>query len=314
MPYNLRLSEEVKIYQKIIRNSDFRAHVAPHTLEIASMFAILSRLEPTNKCDLMTKLKLYNGEEVVEKGRTKKVDVQELRDDSQARRHERHLDALHHEGPGQRPLGQSSPAIASIRSTCARRLINMVKEADLPDDTRKQYLEFLQDTLHKEYLEILEKEITRAFVYSYQEQAEALFQNYLDHAEAYVNKSKVKDRNTKEELEPDEGFMKSIEEQIAIIGSAADGFRQEVIAYLWAANRRGEKIDYRSYEPLKEAIEKKLITSVRDLSRVITKSRMRDEEQSEKYDAMVKNLLDHGYCPSCVDMVLKYAANNLWKD
>jgi serine protein kinase len=108
--------------------------------------------------------------------------------------------------------------------------------------------------------------------------------------------------------------MKSIEEQIAIIGSAADGFRQEVIAYLWAANRRGEKIDYRSYEPLKEAIEKKLISSVRDLSRVITKARMRDEEQSEKYDAMVKNLLEHGYCPSCVDVVLKYAANNLWKD
>src|SRR5258705_11662206 len=82
VPYNLRLSEEVKIYQKIIRNSDFRAHVAPHTLEVASMFAILSRLEPTNKCDLMTKLKLYNGEEVIEKGRTKKVDVQELRDGS----------------------------------------------------------------------------------------------------------------------------------------------------------------------------------------------------------------------------------------
>jgi predicted Ser/Thr protein kinase len=83
--------------------------------------------------------------------------------------------------------------------------------------------------------------------------------------------------------------MKSIEEQIAIIGSAADGFRQEVIAYLWAANRRGEKIDYRSYEPLKEAIEKKLVTSVRDLSRVITKARMRDEEQSEKYNTMVKS-------------------------
>jgi len=313
VPYNLRLSEEVKIYQKIIRNSDFRAHVSPHTLEVASMFAILSRLEPTNKCDLMTKLKLYNGEEVIEKGRTKKVDVQELRDSSKregmsgisTRFIMKALDnALsdNHAGNCINPI--------NVREA----LINMVKEADLPDDTRKQYLEFLQDTLHKEYLEILEKEITRAFVYSYQEQAEALFQNYLDHAEAYVNKSKVKDRNTKEELTPDEGFMKSIEEQIAIIGSAADGFRQEVIAYLWAANRRGEKIDYRSYEPLKEAIEKKLISSVRDLSRVITKARMRDEEQSEKYDAMVKNLLEHGYCPSCVDVVLKYAANNLWKD
>jgi serine protein kinase len=193
-------------------------------------------------------------------------------------------------------------------------LIQMTKEADLPDDTRKQYLEFLQDTLHKEYLELLEKEITRAFVYSYQEQAEALFQNYLDHAEAYVNKTKVKDRNTKEELAPDEGFLKSIEEQIAIIGSAAEGFRQEVIAYLWATSRRGEKVSYRSYEPLKEAIEKKLMTSVRDISRIITKARTRDEEQTDKYNSMVKNLLENGYCESCVDVVLKYAANNLWKD
>jgi serine protein kinase len=190
----------------------------------------------------------------------------------------------------------------------------MVKEADLADDTRKGYLDFLQDVLHKEYLERLEKEITKAFVYSYMEQAESLFQNYLDHAEAYVNKTKVKDRNTKEELTPDEGFLKSIEEQIAIIGSAADGFRQEVIAYLWAGSRRGEKISYRSYEPLKEAIEKKLMSSVREISRVITKARTRDEDQSDKYDTMVQNLLENGYCTSCVDVVLKYAANNLWKD
>ncbi|MFB3108208.1 MAG: serine protein kinase [Candidatus Binatia bacterium] len=313
VPYNLRLSEEVKIYQKIIRNSDFRAHVAPHTLEVGSMFAILSRLEPTSKCDLMTKLKIYNGEEVVEKGRTKKIDYIELRE------------ATKREGM----TGISTRFIMkaldnslsdNIAGNCINpinvreALISMIKEADLPDDTRKQYLEFLQDTLHKEYLELLEKEITRAFVYSYQEQAETLFQNYLDHAEAYVNKGKVKDINTKEELLPDEGFMKSIEEQIAVIGSAADGFRQEVIAYLWAANRRGEKIDYRSYEPLKEAIEKKLMTSVRDLSRVITKSRTRDEEQSEKYNAMAKNLLENGYCDNCVDVVMKYAANHLWRD
>ncbi len=313
VPYNLRLSEEVKIYQKIIRNSDFRAHVAPHTLEVASMFAILSRLEPTNKCDLMTKLKLYNGEEVVEKGRTKKVDVQELRDGTK-REGMSGISTRFIMKALDNSLSDNMKGNCINPINVREALINMVKEADLPDDTRKQYLEFLQDALHKEYLERLEKEITRAFVYSYQEQAEGLFQNYLDHAEAYINKSKVNDRNTKEELAPDEAFMKSIEEQIAIIGSAADGFRQEVITYLWGANRRGEKIEYRSYEPLKEAIEKKLITSVRDLSRVITKSRMRDEDQSDKYNAMVKSLLENGYCQSCVDVVLKYAANNLWKD
>jgi serine protein kinase len=313
VPYNLRLSEEVKIYQKIIRNSDFRAHVAPHTLELASMFAILSRLEPTAKCDLMTKLRLYNGEEVVEKGRTKKIDVQELKEDTKR-------EGMN--GISTRFIMKALDNALSdnVSGNCINpinvreSLIAMTKEGDLPDDTRKAYLELLQDTLHKEYLELLEKEITRAFVYSYQEQAESLFQNYLDHAEAYVNKTKVRDRNTKEELSPDEGFLKSIEEQIAIIGSAADGFRQEVIAYLWATSRRGEKVSYKSYEPLKEAIEKKLMTSVRDISRIITKARTRDEEQGEKYSAMVKNLLENGYCESCVDVVLKYAANNLWKD
>jgi serine protein kinase len=313
VPYNLRLSEEVKIYQKIIRNSDFRAHVAPHTLELASMFAILSRLEPTSKCDLMTKLRLYNGEEVVEKGRTKKIDVQELKDDTKR-------EGMN--GISTRFIMKALDNALSdnVSGNCINpinvreSMIAMVKEADLADDARKQYLEFLQDTLHKEYLDLLEKEITRAFVFSYQEQAESLFQNYLDHAEAFVNKTRVRDRNTKEELTPDEGFLKSIEEQIAIIGSAADGFRQEVIAYLWASSRRGEKISYRSYEPLKEAIEKKLMTSVRDISRIITKARTRDEEQSDKYGAMVKNLLENGYCESCVDVVLKYAANNLWKD
>jgi serine protein kinase len=313
VPYNLRLSEEVKIYQKIIRNSDFRAHVAPHTLELASMYAILSRLEPTSKCDLMTKLRLYNGEEVVEKGRTKKIDVQELKEDTKREGMS---------GISTRFIMKALDNALSdnVTGNCINpinvreALISMTKEGDLPDDTRKQYLEFLQDTLHKEYLDLLEKEITRAFVYSYQEQAESLFQNYLDHAEAYVNKTRVRDRNTNEELSPDEGFLKSIEEQIAIIGSAADGFRQEVIAYLWATSRRGEKISYKSYEPLKEAIEKKLMTSVRDISRIITKARTRDEEQGEKYGSMVKNLLENGYCESCVDVVLKYAANNLWKD
>ncbi|RMD71650.1 MAG: serine protein kinase, partial [Gammaproteobacteria bacterium] len=259
----------------------------------------------------MTKLRLYNGEEVVEKGRTKRIDVKELMED--ARREGM-------EGISPRFIMKAIDNALAETPACINpinvreALITMVKDTDLPDDTRKRYLEFLQDTLHKEYLDLLEKEITKAFVYSYQEQAEALFQNYLDHAEAYVTRTKVKDRNTKEELPPDEGFLRSIEEQIAIIGPAADGFRQEVIAYLWAAARRGEKVSYQSYEPLKEAIEKKLMNSVREISRIITQSRTRDEEQMQKYDAMVKNLLENGYCPHCVDVVLKYAANHLWKD
>ncbi|MEN9845089.1 MAG: hypothetical protein RIS36_236 [Pseudomonadota bacterium] len=313
VPYNLRLSEEVKIYKKIIRQSQFTADIAPHTIEIASMFAILSRLEPTNKCDLVTKLKLYNGEEVVEKGKTKRIDVVELREEAKSEGMNGIstrfiMKALDNALSDNVEMNAINPI--SVREA----LVQMVKEADFADDVKKRYLEFLQDTLHKEFLEVLEKEITKAFVYSYQEQAESLFQNYLDHAESYVTKKKFKDRSTGEVLEPDEGFMKSIEEQIAIIGTACDGFRQEVIAYLWSAGRRGEKVTYESYEPLKEAIEKKLMASVRDVSRIITKARTRDDDQHKKYNKMVEQLIRNGYPASCVDVILKYAANNLWKD
>jgi serine protein kinase len=87
-----------------------------------------------------------------------------------------------------------------------------------------------------------------------------------------------------------------------------------VIAYLWASSRRGEKITYSAYEPLKEAIERKLMNSVRELSRIITKARTRDEEQQQKYDSMVQSLIEGGYCEDSVDVILKYAANHLWRD
>lgn len=311
VPYNLRLSEEIKIYQKLLDLSEFKAHIAPHTLELAAMFAILSRLEPSNKSDLMTKLKLYNGEEVVEKGKTVRTNVRELQEDTRR-------EGMFGISPRfimkaiDNALAENTEGITPI--SVRESLIRMIKAADLPDDTRKQYLEFLQDTLHKVYLEILEKEITKAFVYSFEEQAETLFQNYLDHTEAYVNKTRVKDRNTGEDLQPDEGYLKSVEEQIAVLGSSAQGFRQEVMAYLWAKSRRGEKVTHKSYEPLKEAIERKLMHSVREMSRVITKARTRDEEQIKKYNDLIKGLLERGYTAYSADMVLKYAANNLWKD
>ncbi len=311
VPYNLRLSEEMRIYEKILDRSDFRGHIAPHTIELASMFAILSRLEPTAKCDPMTKMRLYNGEEIVEGGRTKKVDVDELRSEikregmfgTSTRFIMKALDNA---------LSDSPEGITPIH--ILETMIRTVKESDVPDDDKTRYLELLQGTLHKAFLKILEREITKAFVFAYEEQAEALFANYLDHAEAFVNHGTVTDANTHQALVPDEAFMKSIEEHIAITGSAAIGFRQEVIGFLWASTRRGRPVSYTCYEPLRDAIEKKLMNSVRDISRIITLARTRDKDQREKYDALVANLIDSGYTPYSAEIILRYAANNLWKD
>ncbi len=312
VPYCLELSEEIKIYQKLLRQSNFKAHIAPHTIEIASMFAILTRLAPSAKVDPFTKLKIYNGEEVMEQGSAKKVDIAELREEA-------NREGM--TGISTRFIMKALDiTLSESESNCINPLsiletmIKQVKEISIAEDERKRYLGFLQDILRKEYHKILEAEVTKAFIHGYQEQAQDLFNNYLDHAEAFANRAKIKDRNTGEELEPDEKFLQSIEEQIGISGTAAKGFRQDVTAYMFYVLRSGGKLDYNSYEPLKAAIEKKLTASVRELSRVITQSKVRDKDQNEKYNAMVAEMEQNGYCAHCCNVILKYAANNLWKD
>jgi serine protein kinase len=312
IPYCLELNEEIRIYEKILKKSRFQAHIAPHTIEVASMFAILTRLAPSSKVDLMTKLRIYNGEEIVEKGMTRKIDIMELRE----------------EAPREGMTGISTRfimkaldmALSESEANCINpisvmeMLIRAVKELSVSDEEKNKYVRFIQDYVKKEYNRILEKEVTRAFIYGYREQAESLFNNYLDHAEAYVNRTRIKDPNTGEELEPDEKFMRSIEEQIGITEASAKGFRADVTAYMFFVIRNGGKLDYSCYEPLKEAIEKKLTASVRELSRIITKARVRDEEQNRKYNTMVAEMKRNGYCDHCCNVVLKYSANNLWKD
>ena len=313
VPYCLELDEEVKIYEKILKRSNFKAHIAPHTIEIAAMFAILSRLSPSAKVDPMTKLKLYNGEDIVEKGTTKRIDIQELREEAGS------YEGM--KGISTRFIVKAIDNALSISEydcinplSIMESIIKSIKEMDASAEDKKRYLGFIQDTIRKEYNKVLEKEITKAFIHSFREQAESLFNNYIDNAEAFVNKTKIKDTSTGEELNPDEDFMRNIEEQIGVSEASSKGFRADVTSYMFYLVRNGMKIDYTSYEPLKEAIEKKLMASVKDLSRIITKTRVRDKEQNEKYDAMVEEMKNNGYCLHCCDVILKYAANNLWKD
>lgn len=313
VPYCLEVNEEQKIYQKMLDESDFDAHIAPHTLELAAMFAVLSRLKASNKVDPITKMKIYNGEEIVEKGYIKKIDIndlrEEVRDEGMTGLSTRFIMKAIDAAVADSDRNMVTPI--SIRDA----LVKQVKEQVIVEDLREKYLSFLQKELHDEYLKILEKEITKAFVSAYQEQAASLFDNYLDHAEAYVNATKVKDNVTGEEMVADESFLGSIEEQIGIVGTACENFRADITAYMFAKLRRNETIDWQSYGPLKEAIENKLLISVRDISRIVTKSKSRDKKQQAKYSEMVKTLMDdYGYSEDSANEVIKYASNNLWRD
>jgi serine protein kinase len=314
VPYVLELDQEMKIYKKMINRSDFRtAHIAPHTIKVASMFSVMSRLKQTNKCDILTKLKIYNGEAIIEKGRIKKVDIKDLKDEA---KHEGM------EGISTRFIMKSLDAALSDSDknmitpiNVIDSLIKQVKEQVIDEDTKEKYLEILQKIIREEYLKILETEIAKAFISAYEEQAQSLFDSYLDNAECYTTKQRVKDKITREERSPDEKFMRSIEEMIGVVGSARDGFRSDVTAYMFSKMRKGETLNYKSYGPLREAIEAYLIISVKDISRIVTKSKSRDDNQRKKYGDMLGTLIhDYGYNENSAEEILTYASNNLWRD
>lgn len=313
VPYCLELDQEVKIYEKMLGLSDFKAHIAPHTLRIASMFSIMSRLKESAKADLVTKMKIYNGEEVVEKGRVKKIDIKDLRDE------------VRREGMSGISTRFITKALDSALVNSEKNMItpvslldsltSCVKEQIVDEEFKHRCLELLGKVVREEYLKILDTEIAKAFISAYEEQAQSLFDTYLDNAEAYTTKQKMKDRITKEDRKPDERFMVSIEEQIGVSGSAKAGFRSDVTAYMFAKMRRGKKVDFKSYEPLKEAIESYLINSVRDISRIVTKSKTRDKDQQQKYTDMVSVMIDeYGYNEDSAEEILTFASNNLWRD
>jgi serine protein kinase len=171
----------------MINRSDFKtAHIAPHTIRIASMFSVMSRLKPSNKCDLLTKMKIYNGEAIIEKGRVKKVDIRDLREEA---RHEGM------DGISTRFIMKSLDNALSDSDkdmitpvNVIESLTKQVKEQIIVDDKRERYLEIIQKIIREEYLRILETEIAKAFITAYEEQAQSLFESYLDNAECYTTK------------------------------------------------------------------------------------------------------------------------------
>ncbi len=313
VPYVLELDQEVRIYEKILSRSDFDAHIAPHTIKVAAMFSVMSRLKPTQKCDLLTKMKIYNGEDVIEKGRVKKIDINDLREETRDEGMTGISTRFISKAIDHALTDHSKECVTPI--SVMKSLTKMVKEQIVDNDFRESCLEIIQKVVREEYLRILETEIAKAFITAYEEQAQSLFNTYLDNAEAYTTKAKIRDDLTGEERSADEKFMKSIEEVIGITGSSRAGFRSDVTAYMFAKMRHGEKVDYTSYEPLKEAIEAYLINSVKDMARIVTKSKSRDEDQRKKHSDMVATLIEeYGYNEDSAEEILRYASNNLWRD
>lgn len=310
IPYNLRVSDEVKIYEKLISHSDIKdVHIAPFALRAAAIFSVLSRLKESKKqgVDLLKKMKLYDGEDV--EG-FKQKDLKELQGENEG------------EGmSGVDPryvINRISSALINSDSKCINALdiLRSLKEGmdqhpSITKEEKEKLINFLA-AARQEFDDFAKKEVQRAFVYSYEESARALFENYLDNVEAYCNGIKVKDPITDEEMNPDERLMRSIEEQIGVSDSAKKTFREEILIRLSSYARREKRFDYNSHERLKEAIEKKLFADLKDIVKITTSTKNPDPEQLKRINDVVARLINHhGYCPVCANETLKYIGSLL---
>lgn len=310
IPYNLKVTDEVKIYEKLIKQSDLSAiHIAPHALRVASIFSVLSRLKESKKqgMDIVKKMKLYDGEDV--EG-FKQKDLKELQNE-----------ALDEGMSGVDPryvINRLSSALIRTNTQCINPLdvLRGIKDGldqhpSITQEEKERLLNFIS-IARKEYDEMAKKEVQKAFVYSFEESAKVLFNNYLDNVEAFCNGVKIKDPITDEEMDPDEKLMRSVEEQIGISENAKKAFREEILIRLSSYARKNRRFNYNSHERLREAIEKKLFADLKDIVKITTSSKTPDGEQLKRINEVSARLIaEHGYCPVCANELLKYVGSLL---
>ncbi|TKI57105.1 PrkA family serine protein kinase [Brevibacillus antibioticus] len=310
MPYNLRVSDEEKIYAKLIKQSDLgHVHIAPHALRSAAVFSIMTRLKESKKqgADLLKKMRLYDGESV--EG-FKGADLEELRNE--------HADEGMSGIDPRYVINRISSALIRRDTECINALdiLRALKEGfdqhpSITKEQRERYMNFIS-IARKEYDELAKKEVQKAFVYSYEESAKTLMDNYLDNVEAYCNMNKIRDPVTGEEMDPDERLMRSIEEQIGISENAKRAFREEILIRISAYARKGKRFDYSTHDRLREAIEKKLFADLKDVVKITTSNKTPDEHQLKKINEVTKRLIEeHQYCPVCANELLRYVGSLL---
>lgn len=310
IPYNLKLSEEEKIYRKMINQSDLKdVHIAPHALRIAAMFSILTRLKPSKKyrIDLVKKMYLYDGQQV---DTGEQINVDELRNE--------HPDEGLSGIDPRYVINRISAALIrkEVKSINALDILRSLKDGlgqhpSITDEDKERYLQFIS-LARKEYDEIAKKEVQKAFVYSYEESAKTLMDNYLDHVEAYCNNQKLRDPITDEEISPNEKLMRSIEEQIGISENAKKAFREELLIKISTYARKGKPFDYNSHQRLREAIQKKLFADLKDVVKVTTTAKTPDETQLKKLNEVIARLIDeYGYNSISANELLQYVGSLL---
>jgi serine protein kinase len=312
VPYNIRLGDEIKIYQKDFGPARIKnIHIAPHTLEVAAMWAVLTRLDEPKKAGLtlLQKLKLYDGKAIP--GFTEDS-IKELKEEAPR-------EGMN--GISPRYIQDKLSNTLVSRQAVEEKTINpfmMLNELESglthhslinDEETRKKYREMLS-VVKEEYEDIIKGEVQRA-ISADEDAIRRLCANYIESVRAYTQKERVRNKYTGRDEEPDERLMRSIEEKIDIPDSRKDDFRQEIMNYIGALALDGKKFEYNTNARLYKALELKLFEDQRDTIKLKNLvSSVVDDETQAKIDVVKQRLIKQfGYNETSATDVLNYVAS-----
>ena len=329
VPWNDTIKDEIEIYKKLIAESEFsEIHVSPGTLEVAAQFAILTRLFPTEKMNLISKMKLYNDEYLEEFNKGKDKDIKLMREEG--RKNNECMSGIsprfitnainialgqkEHVETGDEKLKGCITALDMIRAL-RDNFEHHIGGQEKDKETYMRLLTSKEQSVVAEYKEFAKKEVSKAFVHAFDDQADELFNRYDINCKAYCKDETIHDSITGEYKEPDEKIMRAIEELIPVPKESRKEFRKGVYVYKSDCLEEGKDWDWQSYKPLADAIEKKLMN---DLKNVVTLSIANTTSTSPKIKSRrsraLKTLMKKGYCQHCANALLGFVAEILRRE
>jgi len=297
VPYCLRVAEEAKIYEKLIQGSELaRAPCAPATLETLARFTVLSRLHKHENSTLYAKMRVYDGETLKESD-PKARSVQEYRDAGGV---DEGMDGVSTRFAFKVLAATFNHDVSEISADPVHLMYVLeqaIRREQVADETEKRYLEFIKGELAPRYAEFIGHEIQKAYLESYSDYGQNLFDRYVDYADAWIEDQDFKDPDTGQLLNRDllNQELTKIEKPAGIANPK--DFRNEIVKFSLRtrANNGGKNPSWTSYEKIREVIEKRMFSQVEDLLPVISFGSKKDGESEKKHGQFVERMVARGY-------------------
>jgi serine protein kinase len=308
VPYCLRVSEELRIYRKLIENSSLKdAPCAPGTLDMLARFSVLTRLKEPENSSIYSKLRVYNGESLKDTD-PKAKSYQEYRDFAGIDEGMNGISTRFAFKILSKVFNFDHTEVAANPVHLLYILERQIEQEQFPEEVGERYLNFIKEFLSPKYVEFIGKEIQTAYLESYSEYGQNIFDRYITYADFWIQDQDYRDPDTGAIL--DRGALNSDLEKIekpAGISNPKD-FRNEVVNFVLRAraNNQGKNPRWNSYEKLKSVIEKKMFTNTEDLLPVISFNAKASTEEKTKHAEFIARMEDKGYTAKQVRLLCEW--------